>query len=156
MTAQTTFVDIDNARLDDQREEMRKIIAADHCPFCAENLQKYHHEETLREGKYWFLTKNHWPYENTTVHLHLIVKEHVTTLTELAPEAGAELIELASWAIRTYSMPGGGLAMRFGDTNYSAATISHLHAHIIQPDISAPDYDQHPVRVKIGETKKKL
>ena len=155
MTAQTTYVDIDNARLDDQRAEMRKIIAADHCPFCPENMPQYHHEETLREGKYWILTKNHWPYEHTSVHLLLIAKQHVTTLTELEPSAGAELIELAQWAIREYSIPGGGLAMRFGDTNYSAATISHLHVHIIQPDISAPEYDQHPVRVKIGKTGKK-
>jgi len=147
----SSFVDIDNARLDDQRVVMQEIIDADHCPFCLENLEKYHKEPFLKEGKYWVVTKNQWPYEHTKLHLLFISKKHVTTLTELEQAAGTELIELAQWAVKEFEIPGGGLVMRFGDTEYSAGTVAHLHAQLLYPDIEAPDYDEKPVKVKIGK-----
>lgn len=149
--ADAKFVDIDNARVDEQRRVMSEIIDAAHCPFCLENLRQYHKQPILKEGKYWLLTTNQWPYEHTKVHLMLIYKEHVEHLSEMNPSAGVELIELAQWAVKEYSIPGGGLAMRFGDTNYSAGTVAHLHAQLLQPDIDAPDYDDKPVKVKIGK-----
>ena len=151
-TVAKKFVDMDNARLDDQREVMKDIIDADHCPFCLENLQKYHKQPILKDGKYWLLTTNQWPYAHTKVHLLLIYKTHVERLSELDPAAGVELLELAQWAEKEFSIPGGGLALRFGDTDYSAGTVAHLHAQLLQPDIDAPDYDEKPVKVKIGKT----
>lgn len=153
--SQNAFVDLDNTRVDEQRAVMRDIIAADHCPFCLENLQKYHKQPILKDGKYWLLTTNQWPYEHTKLHLLLIYKVHVEKLGEIDPEAGAELIKLAQWAEKEYSMPGGGLAIRFGNTNYSAGTVAHLHAQLLQPDIDAPNYDEKPVKIKIGKTGRK-
>lgn len=147
-----TFVDLDNARVDEQRQVMRDIMAAGHCPFCLENLQKYHKTEILKEGAHWIVVPNQWPYVNTKVHLMFILKKHVEILADLDPAAGVELIELAQWAAKAYDIPGGGIAMRFGDTDYSAGTITHLHAHLIQPDIDAPNYDAKPVKFKIGKT----
>lgn len=149
------FVDLDNTRLDEQRAVMRDILDADHCPFCQENLQKYHKQPVLKDGKYWLLTTNQWPYEHTKLHLLLIYKAHIEKLGEIDPEAGAELIELAQWAEKEYVMPGGGLAIRFGNTNYSAGTVAHLHAQLLQPDIDAPNYDEKPVKIKIGKTGRK-
>lgn len=151
MTAKK-FVDLDNARLDDQKAVMQDIIAADHCPFCPENLLKYHKEPILKEGRYWLLTTNQWPYANTKVHLLLIHKTHIEHLSELDPASGAELIELAQWAAKEYAIPGGALAMRFGDTEYSAGTVAHLHVQLLLPDIDAPGYDSEPVRIKVGKT----
>lgn len=148
------FVDLDNARLAEQKQVMRNIEDAAHCPFCAENLAKYHKRPILKEGKYWLVTENQWPYQHTKHHFLLIYKKHVENITELTPPAGAELIELAQWLIKKYQIPGGGLVMRFGDTNYSAGTVNHLHAQLLQPDIHAPGYASAPVRVKIGKTKK--
>ena len=152
MTQTKKFVDLDNARVDDQKSVMRTIINAEHCPFCLENLHKYHKQPILKEGKYWLLTTNQWPYQNTKIHLLLIYKTHVETLGELDPAAGVELLEFAQWAEKEYAIPGGGLAIRFGDTNYSAGTVAHLHAQLLQPDIDAPNYDEKPVKVKIGKT----
>lgn len=147
-------VDLDNARLAEQRAVMEKIQAAQHCPFCPENLQKYHKQELLREGEYWIVTTNQWPYEHTKLHLLLIYRMHATTLTDLDPAAGAELFELLQWASAAYDVPGGGWAMRFGDTSYSAGTVAHLHVQFVVPDIVAPDFE--PVRIKIGKNKKKV
>lgn len=145
----TNFVDMDNARLDEQREEMRKIIERSHCPFCAENLALYHKIPNMKEGKYWIVTPNQWPYDNVKMQLLAIAKTHAETLPELDPAAGEELLRFFSEIVEEYQIPGGGLAMRFGDTNYSAGTVKHLHAQFIWPDIEKPDFK--PVRFKIGK-----
>lgn len=143
-----TFVDIDNARIDEQRQVMRKIIAANECPFCQENLTKYHKKPIIKKGKYWLVTTNQWPYSHTKFHFMLIATEHVEKLAELAPEAGAELIELTSWLEKEYQFPGGGLALRFGNTNYSAGSVAHLHVQVVVPDLDDPEFE--PTRIKIG------
>jgi len=148
------FVDIDNAREDEQIEVMRGIARAEHCPFCVENLKKYHKQPILKETKYWLLTQNQWPYKNTKLHLLIIYKEHATSLGELKSEAGSEFFELAKWVEKKFEIPGGGLAMRFGDTRYSAGTVNHVHVQFLVPDIEGENYK--PTRFKIGKSPEKL
>lgn len=143
------LVDLNNARLDEQRAVMQEIIAADHCPFCRENLAKYHKPPILREGEYWLVTTNQWPYAHTRLHLLFILQEHATDLTELPAAAGTELLEHAQWAAREYAISGGGLVMRFGDTAHSAGTVAHLHAQLVVPQLSDDDFE--PVRITIGK-----
>lgn len=143
------FVDLDNAREDEQRQVMKDIIDSKHCPFCLENLRKYHKQQILKDGKYWLVTPNQWPYENTQYHFLAILKEHAEKLSEVPSDAGKELFELMAWLEKEYDVPGGGFAMRFGDTNYSAGTVNHLHVQFIVPDIKKPGFE--PVRVKIGK-----
>lgn len=150
-TQTTSFVDLDNARLDDQKKVMQEIQEQQHCPFCLENLRKYHKQEILKEGKYWLITPNQWPYEHTKVHYLAIYKEHATHLSELDPAAGAELIQFFAEIEKNEKLPGGGFAMRFGDTNYSAGTVRHIHAQFLVPDIEAVDFV--PVKFKIGKGK---
>lgn len=150
----TTFVDIDNSRVEEQKKVMDEILDQAHCPFCEENLRTYHKQPIIKETAHWIATTNQWPYENTKYHFLLITKEHLTNITELNSDAGKELIELTSWLINEYKIPGGGLAVRFGDTNYSAGTVAHLHAQLIQPDPTLEDYQ--PVRVKLGKYKEQI
>jgi len=147
------LVDLDNARYDDQRQVMKQIISDAVCPFCIESLSKYHHQPILKTGKYWRLTENQWPYDHTRVHLLAIFTSHLEKLEELPVEAGSELLELMQWAAQEYNVKGGGWAMRFGDTNYSAGTVAHLHVQFVVPDWEAADFE--PVKIKIGKTKLK-
>lgn len=142
------FVDIKNARTEEQIKVMEKIIVDGGCPFCLENLTKYHETPIIKEGTYWVITRNRWPYENTRVHLLAILKEHAVSPTEVDPAAGAELFSLLSEMSKTYQISGGGLCMRFGESAFSASTVSHLHAHFIEPDASKPEFK--PVRFKLG------
>lgn len=148
------YVDIDNSRWDDQRKVMEEIAANQECPFCPESLQKYHTEESILEGKFWIITKNRWPYQHTKVHLLAIYKKHAVTLSELDPNAGAELFTMFADLEKSQNYPGGGLAMRFGDTDYSAGTINHIHVQFMIPDIERPDFQ--PVRFKIGKDREKI
>lgn len=146
---QKKFVDIDNSREADQRAVMEKIVSADHCPFCSENLRQYHNQPIIKETNFWMLTTNQWPYKHTKLHLLAIYKQHAVRLRELNPLAGSELLELFQWVEREHQVPGGGWAMRFGDTDYSAGTVAHLHAQFVVPDFESPGYE--PVRIKIGK-----
>jgi ATP adenylyltransferase len=143
------FVDLDNARLDEQRAEMERIIEAGHCPFCPENLPLYHKAPNLKDGKYWIVTPNQWPYENVKMQLLAIYKTHAESLTDLDPDAGEELLRFFSEIVEEHQIPGGALCMRFGDTDHSAGTVKHMHAQFIWPDINKPDFK--PVRFKIGK-----
>ena len=147
------FIDVDNSREDDQREVMKNIMKADHCPFCLENLKKYHKQPLIKTGKYWVLTANQWPYKHTKHHFLAIYKEHIENLAGIDPEAGKELIEFVQYLEKEYSVKGGGWAMRFGDTDYSAGTVAHIHIQFVVPDIKDPKFE--PCRLKIGKDWKK-
>jgi len=149
----TQFVDISNARVDEQRQVMEQIIAEGHCPFCPENFTLYHQRSIIKDGQYWFVTENQWPYDHVKMQLLAIHKTHIETLQEITPEAGAELFQLLGEVAQGHNILGGGVAMRFGDTNYSAGTVKHIHAQFIIPDIDQPDFE--PVRFKIGKNREK-
>lgn len=147
--------DLLNAREGAQKQAMEQMLAADHCPFCEENLDKYHQKEILKNGKHWLLTWNQWPYFNTKHHLLFILKTHCEELSELDPDAGRELIEMCQWAEQEFGLDGGGVFMRFGDTEFSGGTIPHIHAQMMVPDIDAKDFDENPVRAKFGRGRKR-
>ena len=127
-------VDISNAREKAQIEVMQKITSAGECPFCEENLRKYH-KKKIKSSTYWLVTRNQWPYKKTKLQILFIVKRHVTSIAELKAEEWYELGLLVKREVKKYKVPGGAFAMRFGQTKYSAATVQHLHAQIIVPDV---------------------
>ncbi len=153
-TKTSPFVDLDNARLDEQRNVMKKIMAEGHCPFCAENLTRYHKQPILRDGKYWSLTYNQWPHANTKLNLLIIYKAHAENLSQLDPRSGNELLEILTWAATEFKVPGGGVGIRFGNTDYSAGSVNHIHAQFFVPDRENPEFE--PVRFKIGKDLKKI
>ncbi|MGD9129226.1 MAG: hypothetical protein PVJ09_01950 [Candidatus Woesebacteria bacterium] len=148
------FIDLDNAREQEQIQVMKDIAKENHCPFCLKNLKKYHKHPILKETKHWLLTKNQWPYKYTKYHLLIIYKKHATKLSELSSDAGKELFDLVKWTEKKYQVPGGAWAMRFGDTDYSAGSVNHLHVQFIEPDIKAKGYQS--VRIKVGKSPNKL
>ncbi|MCD8484236.1 hypothetical protein LRY60_01305 [Candidatus Woesebacteria bacterium] len=124
-TDSTQFIDIDNARKEDQIQVMQEIAGNAHCPFCAENLEKYHKQPILRKTEHWLLTTNQWPYDHTQHHLLIIYKDHATNLNELATEAGTELFELVQWVEKTYNVPvaAGPCALATRATQPAPSTI---------------------------------
>jgi dihydrofolate reductase len=142
------FVDLKHARFDDQRQVMEQIIKDGLCPFCMENLFKYHKKKVLKNGKYWLLTYIQWPRDNTRVHLLAIYKPHAEKLSEIKPIAGKELLEFLAWAEKKFKVKGGAFAIRFGDSDYSAASVKHIHAQFIVPDVEKEGFE--PVRFKVG------
>ncbi|MEI6850736.1 MAG: hypothetical protein WCK26_02090 [Candidatus Saccharibacteria bacterium] len=143
-----TFVNLDNARLPEQRRVMEDIEDNQECPFCPEYLEKYHKEEILRKGAHWILTRNQWPYKNTDTHLLAIAAYHAEKLSDLQEGSFDELQQHMVWAEDEYKIIAGGIAMRFGDTSRNGATVRHLHAHLIVPSLDKSDDEK--VKFNIG------
>lgn len=148
------FINMSATRRDDQRTVMEEIKKEGHCPFCAENLEKYHRAPIWHVGKYWLFSDNQWPYEKVKQQLLAIHKEHIEHLSELSPEAGAELIEIFGKEAEKRGIVGGGLAMRFGsspDGNYGSSVL-HLHAHLVEPNLVALE-ESEAWKFKFGQPK---
>jgi diadenosine tetraphosphate (Ap4A) HIT family hydrolase len=118
------------------------------CPFCPENLLKYHKNPILKEGVYWLFTKNMYPYEGAKYHILIIHKKHIGKFEEIAPEAWDEIRSLIGSFMKEENIPGGTFVMRFGDTDYTGATVSHLHANLISPDTE--DKNRKPIIARVG------
>lgn len=142
------FININNSREEEQIEVMQKIADQAHCPFCEESLRLYHKGPILKETKHWLVTRNQWPYKHTKHHFLLIYRKHVTKLEKLETAAGSELFDLVKELEQEYQFEGGGFSMRFGDTDFSAGTVNHLHVQLVVPDAMAEDFE--PVRIKLG------
>ena len=134
------YINPEHVRKDEQKIVMNEIAKQNHCPFCTDNLLKYHKKPILKKGKYWIITDNQWPYDKIKHQLLAIYKDHIEHLNDMNPKAGEELIRLFQEEIDKRKIPGGGLAMRFGGLNKDGSygnTVFHLHAHLIEPDLKA-------------------
>ena len=141
-------------RREDQRKVIEEIQAQGHCPFCVKNLEKYHKNPILKEGKFWFLSDNQWPYKKIKHQILAIHKTHIEHITELDPMAASELIEMFAEISKERGIEGGGVAIRFGsskDGSYGSSVL-HIHAHLIEPDLKALDKDE-AWRFKFGQPK---
>lgn len=134
MGASKKFVNSRFARKGEYEKVIKAIIAAGHCPFCPENF-RYHKNPILRKTKNWFITLSSWPYENSRLHFLILSKKHKEKFEELTLEDFKEIKSLAAWANKKYKIKGGGLTLRFGDTNHTGSTVAHLHFHLIAPKL---------------------
>jgi len=127
-----TFVNIKNARKGEYKKVIEKIASIGKCPFCKKNF-RYHKKPVFKRKSGWFLTNNSWPYKNAEHHLIIIGEKHKENFSELTKKDFEAVAYLTKWAIKKYKIKGGGFAMRFGDTNFTGASVSHIHFHIISP-----------------------
>ena len=138
-----------------QQEVYEKISKKGHCPFCKENLSEYHKKPIIKEGKYWILTDNQWPYKKIKHQVLAIYKNHIEHIEEIDPEAGKELIGLFQEESKKRKIPGGGIAIRFGSNpekgNYGNSVL-HIHAHMIEPDLEALEPEE-SWKFKFGQSK---
>ena len=124
-------MNLDNARTALQIENMKKIEAEGFCPFCPENMQKYHTPPILKTGAYWYVTPNMYPYENSTHHFLFVTNEHISDSRKLLPEAWAELQALQNWVMAEHQITHGTLLMRSGDMSKTGSSVLHLHAQLV-------------------------
>lgn len=155
MKGKNKNINLGAVRRKDQEKIMRKIDDDNVCPFCKENLLKYHKKPIIKEGKYWYLTDNQWPYEKIKHQLLAIHKKHIEHISDLELEAGSELLEMFSEESKKRNIPGGGIAIRFGSNkefgNYGSSVL-HLHAHLIEPDLEKLEQSE-AWKFKFGQPK---
>ena len=142
-------VNMRHVRTEEQRRLYEKIKMAGICPFCVDfcngNSPTYHPNPILKETVWWVLTENMEPHEGARFDFLLVYKKHVFS-PPLPKEAWVDLGILIEWTIKEYDIPGGGFYFRFGDTDYTGASVLHFHANIIFGGAKEGDR----LRVKLG------
>jgi diadenosine tetraphosphate (Ap4A) HIT family hydrolase len=122
-----------HTRTERMRKRMEKCAELDECPFCWENLvlPEYHDAPVIKKGEFWAITANDDPYKGIGFHFLAIYRDHVSSISEIAPGAGDELFKFFSELCKEYGMVGATILMRSGEMKYTGATVSHLHAQIM-------------------------
>jgi len=143
------FVNIRNARRGEYKKVIEEIATTGKCPFCKENF-KYHKKPIYQRMGAWFLTNNSWPYKNAKHHLIILGDEHKENFSELTKKDFESIAYLTNWAIKNWKIKGGAITMRFGDINYTGASVSHIHAHIISPELERNKKQAKIVNFPIG------
>ena len=150
-----SYVNLKNARNDEQRRVMEMIQSKNICPFCEGQEQNAELEPIIQETEFWHLRKNRWPYPNTRVHLLAISRIHTETLADLSPSSFADLLTIFQKVEKDFAVSGGALALRFGEPSENGGTVRHLHVHFIVAlqGLSVPEYQT--VRFKVGPSAQK-
>ena len=124
------YIDTSKARSEDQRAQFEQIELDCLCPFCIENIDSYH-ERKIVEHNEWMITDNMIPYEGCDGHKLLIPKRHIEHPSLISPDEWQSLGSVI--ADITSNMEYGGIAFRFGAISHTAASVAHLHIHVLHP-----------------------
>ena len=128
------FVNPDYAKGKHYQRAMKEIVLAAVCPLCPKTM-RWHTKPILRRHSGWLITENFSPYKNTRHHLILVREKHAEHFAQLTATDWASIATLVRWALVRFRIRGGAVALRFGDTTYTGATVAHLHLHLIVPKV---------------------
>jgi ATP adenylyltransferase len=135
------YVNKDNSQRGSYAQVISDIAEQKICPFCPEHVHTIH-PNPIEEKKYWLVTDNAFPYASVKHHILLVHKVHIEHIHELSLEAWEELHDILDELTLARNIVGGSFVMRFGDTHFTGASVSHLHAQLIQGDPDGPEYDK--------------
>lgn len=148
LNSQSVNVESAASRPDPSYKKVLERIQADAvCPFCPDHLAKYHTKPMLYEGDSWRLTENMHPYAGSSVHLLAIHRTHVEHINELTPASWEELRAIIGGEVGRVAIEGATMLMRFGDTRFNGASVSHLHAQLIA---GTGEEGSQPVITRVG------
>jgi len=127
-------VDVQNANTrvrSEYAQALAKIDEAGVCPFCEEHLENHHGKPILFSNAHWIVTENAWPYEGVRHQFVLIAREHIESAELLVPEAWGALGSAYRRLVADYQLKGATLLLRTGMTEFTGASVAHLHAQVI-------------------------
>ena len=130
------------------KDVIQKIIKDGVCPFCPKNLTRYHKKPIIKTSRYWILTENMYPYPGAKHHMILIHKKHIESIADISPAVWSELLELMRAETKKRAIAGGTFYIRFGNTSYTGASVTHLHANLISPDVRKKN--RKPIMARVG------
>ncbi len=132
---------------------IKKIDGMAMCPFCEENILIHHPKPLLFKNAHWIVTENAWPYSGAKHHFLLICRDHVSRTEDTTPQVWSDLQTAYKKLVKKYRLSGSTLFIRSGNTNYTGATVQHLHAQVIAGTVRKKDSS--PILAIVGfQTKK--
>lgn len=133
------FVNIKNAKGREEYVQMlQKIIDDGIDPFDPQYIRRNHPHPILKQYTHWFITKSAHPYPGSIHHIMVISNIYAEFFEELNPDAAIELQKIIAEVNIEHKISGGGFWMRYGDSEFTGATVKRLHGHIIAADPDGP------------------
>lgn len=136
----SSFVNQNHARPGGYDKVIADIAKKNLCPFCPEHLAEFH-KLPIEERQFWLITDNQYPYKPSKYSKLFIHRVHIQHFSEVSPEAWKELGEVIDEQTKVLNIVGGSFFMRFGETRFTGASVSHLHCHLLQSNPDDPAYD---------------
>ncbi len=124
-------VRLDNARDPEQLRRMEELVRTGQCHFCREGFERRHAAPIIYETGSWFITANNFPYDGSVHHYLIVVKRHITKVSEMRFLEKNELFNAIEWLELKLKVSGESIFVRSGDMAYTSATLDHLHFHFI-------------------------
>ena len=135
------FVNIQNTRPAKGYDKVIASIAEKNiCPFCSDHLAEFH-KNPIEHRKYWIITDNMYPYSPARHHKLIIHTAHIDHISKIVPDAWTELYEIVQELVDSNAITGGTFLMRFGETKFTGASVTHLHANLLQSNPDDSSYD---------------
>jgi diadenosine tetraphosphate (Ap4A) HIT family hydrolase len=144
-------VDVQNARTrarGDYAAALAEIAAEGLCPFCEEHLVRYHKKPVLFRDAHWLVTENAWPYDGARHQFLVIARRHVERAEDLPPAAWEALGAAYRRLVGDYALAGATLFLRSGLTDFTGASVAHLHAQVISGARRRPHRE--PIRALVA------
>ena len=129
-----------NARPGGYDKVIADIAAQNLCPFCPEHLAEFH-KKPMQHRNHWIVTDNQYPYVPSKHHKLIIHTTHIDHISKIVPAAWNELYEIVQSLVREHVVTGGTFLMRFGETKFTGASVTHLHVNLVQSNPDDPSYD---------------
>lgn len=133
-------------------EALARIADTGVCPFCPEHLAQHHTNPILFENEHWRVTENAWPYAGARYQFVLISRVHLEAAEQLPTGAWQTLGAAYRRLVRDFGLEGAALMLRSGKTEFSGASVAHLHAQVISGGRREPDSE--PLRALVGYKRK--
>ena len=140
------------SRIAKQTGQMADLAERGVCAFCPEHIATEQREPIELQTEHWTVKKNDYPYEQTKLHLLLIPKEHVKTLSELSQPALHDLTDTIVKIEKQWQLTHYAVGLRSGDMHRTGGSVEHLHAHVVVGDVEAENHA--PVRFKMSSKPK--
>ena len=145
------LVDVQNASTranDDYARALAKIAEDGVCPFCEAHLPTRHKKPILFRNTDWLVTENAWPYDGTRHQFLIINRDHIESAVQLTPGAWQSLGSAYRRLVKEYRLDGATLLLRSGMTDFTGASVAHLHAQLISG--SRREADSELIRALVG------
>lgn len=94
---------------------------------------KYIQQEVLFSKKYWYVSMNRFPHQDTGEQYLIIANDGIYDINDMSDEMWIELKAIWITLTKEYNIPGGSLCFRFGKQELSGASLKRLHAHLVMP-----------------------
>lgn len=140
------------ARTPEQLKKMEELESEGICVFCLEHFHKNHENPIVIQSDLWYVTYNDFPYKGTKLHLLIVPKRHVRSLSDLNEQEAIEFLAILKRIKSMFEYTSEAVVARSGDMRFNGGSVEHLHLHYVVGETDNPKHE--PIKFKVSSRPK--